>query len=47
MIVFAVSFWFLTLAQATEKNIKYVWAALGALLAIGGILGILYGRFIL
>ncbi|MBN8657332.1 MAG: DUF2834 domain-containing protein [Anaerolineae bacterium] len=47
MIVFAVSFWFLTLAQATEKNIKYVWAALGVLFAIGGVLGILYGRFIL
>lgn len=47
MIVFAVSFWFLTLAQATEKNIKYVWAALGVLFAIGGVLGILYGRFVL
>jgi hypothetical protein len=47
MIVFAVSFWFLTLAQATEKNFKYVWAALGVLFAIGGVLGILYGRFFL
>lgn len=47
MIVFAVSFWFLTLAQATEKNFKYVWAALGVLFAIGGVLGILYGRFVL
>ncbi|NWF65052.1 MAG: DUF2834 domain-containing protein [Chloroflexi bacterium] len=47
MIVFAVSFWFFTLAQATEKNIKYAWAALGVLFAIGGIFGIIIGRFIL
>lgn len=45
MIVFAVSFWFLTLAQATEKNIKYVWAALGILMGLAGIVGIIIGRF--
>ena len=37
MIVFAVSFWFLTLAQATEKNIKYAWAALGIFMGLAGI----------
>ncbi len=45
MIVFAVSFWFLTLAQATEKNIKYVWAVLGILMGLAGIVGIIIGRF--
>jgi len=46
MIVFAVSFWFLTLAQTTEKRIKYVWATIGILSALAGILGTLIGRFI-
>lgn len=47
MIVFAVSFWFLTIAQITEKKTKYVWAGLGILFALGGIAGILIGRFML
>ncbi|MCQ3936628.1 MAG: hypothetical protein DPW18_06230 [Chloroflexi bacterium] len=47
MIVFAVSFWFFTLAQATEKKIKYLWAGIGILFALGGILGILIGRFMI
>jgi hypothetical protein len=47
MIVFAFSFWFLTLAQATEKNIKYFWAALGVLLGFAGIIGMLIGRYVI
>ncbi|NOH02517.1 MAG: DUF2834 domain-containing protein [Chloroflexi bacterium] len=47
MIVFAVSFWFFTLAQAAEKKIKYLWAGIGILFALGGILGILIGRFMI
>jgi len=47
MILLAVSFWFFTLAQATEKGIKYVWAALGIMVGLAGIGGILYGRFFL
>jgi hypothetical protein len=47
MIVFSVSFWFLTIAQVTEKKIKYVWAGLGVMLGLAGILGILIGRFVL
>lgn len=47
MIVFAVSFWFLTIAQVTEKKIKYLWAGLGILFGLAGILGILIGRFLL
>jgi len=43
MIVFAVSFWFLTLAQATEKSIKYLWVSLGILFALGGIFGLVIG----
>lgn len=43
MIVFAVSFWFLTLAQATEKSIKYLWISLGVLFALSGIFGLLVG----
>lgn len=46
MIVFAFAFWFLTLAQATEKKFKYVWLAFGVLLAIGGIIGLIAGGFI-
>jgi hypothetical protein len=47
MIVFAFSFWFLTLAQVTDKRIKYVWAILGILLGLAGILGMLIGRYVL
>lgn len=47
MITLAVSFWFLTLAQATDKNIKYLWAAIGALAGLAGIAGIFIGRFML
>jgi hypothetical protein len=47
MIVLAVSFWFLTIAQATETKIKYVWAGIGVLLALAGVLGIFIGRFML
>ncbi|MBL8088913.1 MAG: hypothetical protein KF758_17165 [Anaerolineales bacterium] len=43
MIVFAISFWFLTLAQATEKSIKYLWVSLGILFALGGIFGLAIG----
>lgn len=45
MIFFAVSFWFFTLAQATEKKIKYVWAVIGILIGLAGIAGILIGSF--
>lgn len=44
MIVFAVSFWFLTLAQVFENRIKYLMAVFGILLGLTGILGILVGR---
>ena len=47
MIVLAISFWFLTVAQATEKKIKYLWAAIGVLFAIAGIIGIIIGRFMI
>ncbi|HRJ58601.1 MAG TPA: hypothetical protein PK152_13130 [Anaerolineales bacterium] len=47
MIVLAISFWFLTVAQATEKKIKYFWAGLGILFALAGILGIIIGRFLI
>lgn len=47
MIVFAVSFWFLTLAQAAESKIKYVWLGFGALCGLAGIIGLLIGGFIL
>ncbi len=43
MIIFAFSFWFLTVAQVTDKSIKYLWAALGILLGLSGLLGILIG----
>lgn len=45
MILFALSFWFFTLAQATEKKIKYVWAGIGILIGLAGIVGTLIGRF--
>jgi len=47
MIVFATSFWFLTLAQVVENKSKYVWAVFGILLGLAGILGILIGRFLI
>mgnify|MGYP003455076139 CR=1 FL=1 len=45
MILFAFSFWFFTLAQATEKNIKYAWAGIGILIGLAGIAGIMIGSF--
>jgi len=45
MIPLAFSFWFFTLAQATEKKIKYFWAALGVLIGLIGAAGIILGRF--
>lgn len=47
MIVLAISFWFFTLAQATERKIKYLWAILGMLAGLGGIAGIIIGRFVI
>jgi hypothetical protein len=47
LIVFAVSFWFLTLAQVIENRFKYFMAVFGVLLGLAGILGILIGRFLL
>lgn len=47
MIVLAMSFWFLTVAQTTQKNIKYLLAGIGVLLALAGTLGLLIGRFFL
>lgn len=47
MIVFAVSFWFFTLAQAVENRWKYLAAALGILAGLGGILGILIAEFMI
>ncbi len=45
MVVFAFSFWFLTLAHVTEKKIKYIWSVLGILLAVAGIAGVLIGGY--
>ena len=47
MIVLAVSFWFLQLAQVTEKRIKYLWLTFGILLGLGGIMGMLIGRYLI
>ena len=47
MIVFAVSFWFLTLAQVMENRFKYFMALFGILLGLAGILGIFIGGFLL
>lgn len=41
MIVFAVSFWFFTLAQVIENRWKYLFIGVGVFIALGGILGIL------
>ena len=45
MIPLAFSFWFFTLAQATDKNIKYAWFVFGILAGLFGIAGIIFGRF--
>lgn len=47
MILFAISFWFFTVAQATEKNIKYVWAVIGILAGLAGIAGIIIGNYMI
>ncbi|MCE7860379.1 MAG: hypothetical protein DYG86_11410 [Chloroflexi bacterium CFX2] len=47
MIVLAFSFWFFTLAQATEKKIKYFWAILGILAALTGLGGIIVGWYMI
>jgi len=47
MIVIAFSFWFLTVAQVTDKKIKYLWLLLGILTMLAGIFGIIYGRFMI
>lgn len=46
MIIFAISFWFFTVAQTTEKGIKYFWAGLGVLAGLAGTIGILIGSFL-
>jgi hypothetical protein len=40
MIVFAIAFWFLSLAQIFENRAKYLALTLGILIAVAGILGI-------
>ena len=47
MIVFAVAFWFLTLASTIENKLKYVVALLGILAALAGILGIFIGEVLI
>ncbi|MBI5962772.1 MAG: hypothetical protein HY863_04805 [Chloroflexi bacterium] len=47
MIVLAVSFWFLQLAQVTEKNIKYLWVIVGILLGLAGVMGLMIGRLLI
>ena len=47
MIIFAVSFWFLTLSQAIENRWRYLAGALGILAGLGGILGILIAEFMI
>jgi hypothetical protein len=46
MIVFAIAFWFLTLAQIFENRAKYIGLVLGVLTAFAGILGIFIVEFI-
>lgn len=46
MIIFAVAFWFLTLGQLFENRWKYVGLVLGILIALAGILGILFAELI-
>jgi hypothetical protein len=47
MIVFALAFWFLTLAQVTESRLKYVWSTLGVIAGLAGILGIIFAEVML
>jgi hypothetical protein len=47
MIIFAVAFWFLTMAQLFENRLKYVGLALGILIALVGILGILFAELVI
>jgi hypothetical protein len=47
MIAFAISFWFLTLAEVIENRWKYLAVILGVLIGLGGILGILFAEFLL
>jgi hypothetical protein len=47
MIVFAAAFWFFTLAQTTERGVKYLWAGAGILLAITGVFVLLVGSIVL
>jgi hypothetical protein len=47
MITFAVSFWFLTLANVIENRWKYLMITLGILIGLGGILGILIAQVLL
>jgi hypothetical protein len=47
LIVFATSFWFLTLAQVIENRIKYAMALFGILAGLAGIMGIMVGGLLL
>lgn len=47
MIVFAASFWFFTVAQATETRVRYIWAGLGVLVGLAGIAGLFIGSFMI
>lgn len=47
MIIFAVSFWFLTVANVIENRWKYLMMALGILIGLGGILGIFIAQVFL
>ena len=47
MIIFAVSFWCLTLANVIENRWKYLMMALGILIGLGGILGIFIAQVLL
>jgi hypothetical protein len=47
LIVFAISFWFLTLAQVFENRFKYLMATFGIMFCLAGILGILIGRYVI
>lgn len=47
MIVFAVSFWFFTLAQVIENRWKYLAVTLGLLTGLGGVVGIFIAGLLL
>lgn len=47
LIVFALAFWFLTLAQIFENRAKYIGLALGILTALAGMLGIIIAEFLI